>query len=280
MKVANKEQMLSHVTDDTAALVVQTPGFLGELVDLNTLADAIHAVGGLLIVVGDPIAMGLFEPPGSYGADVVIAEGQSLGLPPTFGGPRLGIFAVRKQYVRQLAGRLVGETKDKQGQRGYVLTLATREQHIRRARATSNICTNSALAALAAAVYLATLGKTGLRETAQLCFHKSHYLAEQLHERLKLDINPQLNSKSGNLSWFREFVVQLPCSAKKLNQSLATNASMVGGLDLGSVYANVPNWDKRMLLAVTEVHSKEDLDAFVTAMGIQIERLCNGDYND
>src|SRR5262249_59918042 len=162
---------------DTAALVIQNPNFFGHGEPVEGLADAVHAAGALLIVVTDPISLGLFRPPGAYGADVVVAEGQCLGIPPSFGGPHLGVFASRKAHVRGLSGHLVGETVDADGRRAYVLTLATREQHIRRAKATSNICTNSALCAVAAAVYLAAVGNRGLRQIAEVCFHRSHYAA-------------------------------------------------------------------------------------------------------
>jgi len=145
--------------------------------DLQDIADATHRANALFIVVVDPISLGLFKPPADYDADIVVAEGQSLGMVPMYGGPGLGILATKKQYARQLAGRLVGETVDSRGARGYTLTLATREQHIRRARATSNICTNAALSALAAAVYLASAGKQGLHEVANVCYQRSHYAA-------------------------------------------------------------------------------------------------------
>ena len=162
---------------ETAALVIQNPNFFGQCEPVDGLADAVRRAGALLIVVADPIALGLLRPPGAYGADVAVADGQSLGIPPSFGGPHLGIFAARREHVRRLSGHLVGETVDAEGRRGYVLTLATREQHIRRAKATSNICTNSAVCALAAAAYLATMGNRGLRGIAELCFHNSHYAA-------------------------------------------------------------------------------------------------------
>ena len=176
---------------DTAALVIQNPNFFGQCEPIDGLADAVHRAGALLIVVTDPISLGLFRPPGAYGADVVVADGQRLGIPPSFGGPHLGIFAARMAHVRRLSGHLVGETVDADGRRGYVLTLATREQHIRRAKATSNICTNSAVCALAAAVYLATMGKRGLRQVAELCFHKSHYAAAEIGKLKGFAINPQ-----------------------------------------------------------------------------------------
>jgi len=175
----------------TAALVVHNPNFFGQFEDVDALAAKVHDAGALLIVAVDPTSLGLFRPPGSYGADVAVADGQPLGIPLSFGGPHLGIFAAKQSLVRRLAGRLVGETVDVEGRRGYVLTLGTREQHIRRARATSNICTNAALTALAATVYLATLGKSGMRQVARLCYDKSHYAAERIGRLPGVTVNPQ-----------------------------------------------------------------------------------------
>ena len=166
---ADIDNVTALLDQNTAAVVIQNPNFFGQFEAVDGLAETVHRRGALLIVVADPISLGLFKPPSEYGADIVVAEGQSLGLPAYFGGPHLGIFASRIAYVRRLSGHLVGETTDSDGRRGYVLTLATREQHIRRAKATSNICTNSALCALGAAVYLATMGKAGLRQVAELC---------------------------------------------------------------------------------------------------------------
>ena len=179
-----------------------------------------HRAGALLIVVTDPIALGLFRPPGAYGADIVVAEGQSLGIPPSFGGPHLGIFATRMAHVRRLSGHLVGETVDADGRRGYVLTLATREQHIRRAKATSNICTNSAVCALGAAVYLATMGKSGLRQVAELCFHKSHYAAAEIGRLKGFAVNPQAPTQP----FFKEFVVRLPRPGRRDQRAPARTA--------------------------------------------------------
>src|SRR5262249_943576 len=180
------------------------------------LADAVHAAGALLIVATDPIALGLFAPPADDGADVVVADGQSLGIPPSFGGPHLGIFAARLRDVRRMSGHLIGETGDADGRRGYVLTLATREQHIRRAKATSNICTNSAVCALGAAVYLATMGKRGLRQVAELCWHKSHYAAAEIGKLKGFALDPPAPKQP----YFKEFVVRLPRPAAEVNRHL------------------------------------------------------------
>jgi len=249
---------------NTAALVIQNPNFLGQFEDVQGLADAVHAAGALLIVVVDPISLGLFQPPGAYGADVVAADGQALGLPVSFGGPHLGIFACRQAHVRRLAGRLVGETVDAEGKRGYVLTLGTREQHIRRARATSNICTNSALAALATAVYLATLGKSGLRRVAELCYHKSHYCAGKLAALAGVDVNPQAPDKP----FFKEFVVRLPCPVAEVNQQLLDDQGIIGGYDLGR---DDPELTRHMLVAVTETNTRAEIDRFVDGMAAAVQ---------
>jgi glycine dehydrogenase subunit 1 len=245
--------LAAHIDTDTAALVVQSPNFFGQIEDLHQMSTVCRKAGALLIVAVDPIALGLFEPPGACGADIVVADGQSLGLPPSFGGPSLGVFAARRDLVRRLPGRLVGETTDAQGRRGYVLTLATREQHIRRAKATSNICTNAALGALAASVYLATLGKQGLRRVAELCYHKSHYAATQIAKLPNLAINPQAPDKP----FFKEFVVALPRPVAAVNEVLLRDFGVIGGFDLGQVFEGQSSC---ALVAVTETASKADID--------------------
>ena len=254
------DQLKGLLDQDTAALVIQNPNFFGQCEPVEGLADAVHDAGALLIVVTDPISLGLFWPPGSYGADVVVAEGQSLGIAPSFGGPHLGIFAARMAQVRRLSGHLVGETVDADGRRGYVLTLATREQHIRRAKATSNICTNSALCALAAAAYLATVGKRGLRQVAELCFHKSHYAAAEIGELMGFEVNPQAPTKP----YFKEFVVRLPGPADEINAHLLKQHGIIGGYDLGRDAVHLKN---HMLVAVTEVNTRASIDRLVSALG-------------
>jgi glycine dehydrogenase subunit 1 len=253
------DQLKSRLDDTTAALVIQSPNFLGQFESVEGLADAVHRVGALLIVVADPIALGRFRPPGTYGADIAVAEGQSLGIPPSFGGPHLGIFAARMAHVRRLSGHIVGETVDADGRRGYVLTLATREQHIRRSKATSNICTNSTVCALAATAYLATLGKHGLRRVAELCFHKSHYAAARIAELDGFAINPQARDQP----FFKEFVVRLPRPVAEVNERLREDFGIIGGYDLGRDY---PQLRQHMLIAVTEVHPRAAIDRLVGAL--------------
>jgi glycine dehydrogenase subunit 1 len=258
--MADLGRLISLLDQNTAALVMQSPNFFGQCEAVDGLADAVHRAGALLVIATDPIALGLFKPPGEYGADVVVAEGQSLGIPPSFGGPHLGIFATHMAYVRRLSGHLVGETVDADGQRGYVLTLATREQHIRRAKATSNICTNSAICALGAAVYLATMGKSGLRQIAELCFHKSHYAAGKIGKLRGFAVNPQAPAQP----FFKEFVLRLPRSAAEVNRHLRKRHGIVGGYDLSRDYPHLPD---HMLIAVTEVNTRASIDRLVLALG-------------
>ena len=257
---AGLERLKGLLDEDTAALIIQNPNFFGQCEPIEGLAEVVHRVGALFIVATDPISLGLFRPPGAYGADVVVADGQCLGIPPSFGGPHLGIFATRMAHVRRLSGHLVGETIDADGRRGYVLTLATREQHIRRAKATSNICTNAALCALAAAAYLATLGKRGLRQVAELCFHRSHYAAAEISKLKRFEINPQAPTKP----FFKEFVVRLPAPAIEVNTHLLKQHGIIGGYDLGR---DDPRLKNHLLIAVTEVNTRDSIDRLVSALG-------------
>lgn len=241
------------LSPDCACLVTQQPNFYGYFDDLNAAVRQAHNVGALLIVVVDPISLGLFRPPGDYGADIVVAEGQPLGNPASFGGPGLGILTCRESYLRQMPGRLVSRTTDTTGQTGYVLTLQTREQHIRREHATSNICTNEALVALATTVYLAALGKTGLRRVAELCYHKAHYAAREI---------AKLNGYSLVFAepFFKEFVVRCPGPPHEINESLFRD-KIIGGFDLSETIEN------GMLLCVTEMNTRSQIDKLVTALG-------------
>jgi len=244
-----------YIDNNTALVIVQYPDFFGRVFDLTALANKAHEVGALLAVSVNPIALGLLTPPGQFGADIVTGEGQPLGLPLSFGGPYLGIFATRLEYVRKMAGRLVGETLDNRGQRAFVLTLTAREQHIRREKATSNICTNQGLMALAATVYMSYLGKHGLRQVAELCYHKAHYAARSIAAQPGYS----LWSKA---PFFNEFVVKCPTSVEHLNEHLL-GEGVLGGYDLGKDY---PELADHMLIAVTEMNSKEDIDLLVDVL--------------
>lgn len=253
---AGLAQLLNHVDGEVACLVVQTPNFLGHIEDLQGVADAVHKRGALLVVVADPVALGLLKSPGEFGADVVVGEGQGMGAGLSFGGPYLGFFATREKYVRKMAGRLVGQTVDAEGNRGFVLTLSTREQHIRREKATSNICTNQGLVALAAAVYMAALGKCGLRRIAELCYHKAHYAADRIDE---LEGYIVLRGRP----FFKEFVVRCPRPVSEINGYLLDEWGIVGGYDLENDY---PRLGGHMLVCVTEMNPREEIDMLVGAL--------------
>ena len=254
------------IDDATSCLVVQYPNFYGYLEDLEGLTGQVHSNGALIVVSADPIAMGMFNPPGHYGADIVTGEGQPLGIPASFGGPYVGLFSTKQQYIRQMPSRLSGRTVDSQGRTGYVLTLQTREQHIRRERATSNICTNEALYALASTIYLAALGKQGLRQVAELCYQKAHYAAGEIAKLPGYQI-PDLGAGPLDGTFFQEFVVRCPASPVDINRHLLER-NILGGLDISengdSGAGGIPNG---MLLCVTEMNTRADIDALVTALG-------------
>ncbi len=241
------------VGDDVAAILVQQPNFFGCLEDAARLSEAAHAAGALLVACVDPISLGLLTPPGEYDADIVVGEGQGLGCPMGYGGPLLGFFACKNKYVRRLPGRIVGETTDVDGKRAFVMTLRTREQDIRRERATSNICTNEALYALAATVYLATMGKQGLKQVADLCLQKSHYAASEI-TRL-----PGYTLLFPGTPFFKEFAVRTPVDPELINARLL-DRGIVGGLPLGPLY---PEMGHALLLCVTEQRTKDEIDALV-----------------
>jgi glycine dehydrogenase subunit 1 len=244
-----------HLDDQTAGVIVANPDFLGEVHDLKSAAERVHRPGALFVVSAYPLSLGLYRAPGDYGADVVVGEGQCLGNPLAFGGPCLGIFACKQPYIRKMAGRLVGQTVDTEGRRGFVLTLQAREQHIRREKATSNICTNQALCALAAAVYLSTLGKGGLRQVAELCYHKAHYAARKINNLPGFRVDRKKE-------FFNEFVVQCPRPVSEINAMLRER-NILGGYDLVCDYPHLGN---AMLIAVTEMNTKEQIDALVNAL--------------
>lgn len=249
---------IAEVLDDkTAALVVQSPNFFGCIEDVTALAERAHAVGALMVVaVTEAISFGLLKSPGACGADIAVAEGQSFGVPLSFGGPYVGLFATRDKYARQIPGRLVGEAHDAQGRRGFVLTLATREQHIRREKATSNICTNEGLIALAATVYLETMGRQGLREVAEQCAQKAAYTANRIGEIPGFSIRHSAPR-------FNEFVVGGPIPAKELLSRLASERSITGGLALSRYYKDRPN---EFLVCVTELNTKAQIDELVEGL--------------
>ena len=246
------------IDDETAALVVQSPNFFGCVEDLSALADAAHAKGALLIVaITEAMSLGLLKSPGACGADIVVAEGQSFGVPLSFGGPYVGLFGTREKYARQIPGRLVGEAYDKKGRRGFVLTLATREQHIRREKATSNICTNEGLIALAATVYLETMGRRGVQEAAHQCAQKAAYAARAI---------AKLNGYSVPFTgpYFNEFVVRGPGRAVELLERLGKENGIDGGIALSRFIPDRPN---DFLVCVTETNSREQIDRLIQALG-------------
>ena len=245
------------VDNETAALVVQSPNFFGCIEDVSALADAAHAKGALLVVVvTEAMSLGLLKSPGACGADIVVAEGQSFGVPLSFGGPYVGLFATREKYARQIPGRLVGEAYDKQGRRGFVLTLATREQHIRREKATSNICTNEGLIALAATVYLETMGRRGVQEAAHQCAQKAAYAARAI-------ASVKGYSLPFSAPCFNEFVVRAPMNSVELLSRLGKEKAINGGIALSRFMPDRPN---DFLVCVTETNSRAQIDALAAGL--------------
>ena len=250
--VTDLEAVKAQIDSGVAAVVAQIPNAFGCLEPMQTLADLAHQNGALLIVVANPISLGILRPPGSYDADIVVGEGQPLGIDLGFGGPYLGLFACRESLMRKVPGRIVGMTRDAHGRRGFVLTLQAREQHIRRARATSNICTNEAMMALAATVYLSALGKEGFREVALQGLLKAHYCFDQL---TKLEGVKALFPKP----FFNEFAVELPTDPERVNQKLVKQG-FLGGFPLRRWEPSLTNgW----LVCVTETNSRIGMDRFV-----------------
>jgi glycine dehydrogenase subunit 1 len=254
--VTDPDALRKTVTEKTAAVMVQYPNFFGGLEDLDAAATVAHDKGALLVVSVDPIALALLRPPGEAGADIVVGEGQGLGSPTTFGGPYLGLFACRQELVRRMPGRLVGATVDTSGRRGFVLTLQTREQHIRREKATSNICTNVALVALGATIYLALMGKEGLRRVATLSTAKAHYAADVLGRV------PGVARRFG-APFFKEFVLKLPKSPDRVLRALRKR-KILGGIALGQFDRALRD---SLLVAVTESRTREEIDRYAAALG-------------
>ncbi len=255
------ETDLSKLDDKTAALVVQSPNFFGCVEDLQTLGDKAHEVGALLIVVfTEAISLGLLKTPGECGADIVVGEGQSFGIPMSFGGPHLGLFACKEKYVRNMPGRLAGVAYDKNGNRGFVLTLSTREQHIRREKATSNICTNQGLIALAATIYMETMGKKGLQEVATQNAQKAAYAKKQIASVEGFSI-------PFNAPTFNEFVVRAPKNATEMLEKLRLENEIIGGLALSKYYSENAN---DFLVCVTETNTKAQIDDLIKALEISV----------
>jgi len=250
--------LIEGIDDRTSCVVVQYPDILGRIGDLSELAERCHAAGALLIaVVTEPVALGAIRAPGEMGADIVVGEGQSIGVGLNFGGPYVGLFATRDKYVRQMPGRLAGETVDAEGKRGFVLTLSTREQHIRREKATSNICTNSGLCALAFTIHMTLLGEKGLRKLAEA----NHYMALEAAERLARIPGVELV----NDTFFNEFTLRLPKEARPVARTMAERG-VLGGVSLGRLYPGVESLENGLVVAVTETCTRSDIQALARAL--------------
>lgn len=250
--VTDPAELKNVISEKTAGVLIQHPNFLGCLEEVQELESIIHATGTLFVTSNDPISLGIIAPPGEYNVDIMTGEGQGLGNSLNFGGPYFGIFAAKKEYVRKMPGRIAGATVDKKGRRGFVLTLQTREQHIRREKATSNICTNQALNALAGTVYLTLMGKQGFVEVANQCLQKSHYLANEI---AKIE---SYHVKFSN-PFFKEFVVEIPGNPEALLKKLREK-NVIGGIDLSQFDYGFQN---EILIAVTEKRTRQELDYFV-----------------
>ncbi len=250
--VTDLAQLKEKISNDTSCVIVQNPNFFGCLEEVKKIEEITHQSGSLYIVSVDPISLGLLVPPGEYNADMAVGEGQALGSKLNFGGPYLGIFTSKKKFLRKIPGRIVGETIDKEGKRGFVLTLQTREQHIRRERATSNICTNQALNALRAVIYLSTLGEKGLPKVAELCLQKSHYAARRIYQIPGFE--PTFTSP-----FFKEFAVKCPIPPNKINKLLWDN-KILGGFELSRLYPQLQN---SLLFCVTEKRTRGDIDRLI-----------------
>jgi glycine dehydrogenase subunit 1 len=252
------ERLLDAIDAETSCVVVQYPDILGRISDLSEVAERAHAAGALLIaVVTEPVALGLIRSPGEMGADIVVGEGQSIGVGLNFGGPYVGLFATRDKYVRQMPGRLAGETVDAEGKRGFVLTLSTREQHIRREKATSNICTNSGLCALAFSIHMTLLGEKGLRQLASLNHSKAVAAADRLSQVRGVELI------SG--TFFNEFTLRLPREARPVVRAMAEK-DVLGGVSLGRLYPGAEALENGLVVAVTETNTHEDVEALAAAL--------------
>lgn len=252
---SNREEIYKYLDDRTAAVILQNPNFFGAIDDHSDISERCHKTGALAIESVYPISLGVLKTPREMGADIVTGEGQSLGIPLSFGGPYLGFMATRKEFVRKMPGRIVGVTTDEEGRRGFVLTLQTREQHIRREKATSNICSNEALCALRALVYMVLLGKEGLKEVAELCMEKAEYAKKRL-ERVK-GVEVKRSSPT-----FNEFTIQLPKDSNEVIDRMIEKG-FEPGFPLGRYYKGMENY---MLVAVTEKRTKNEIDMFGKAL--------------
>ena len=250
--VTDIKQLENAINSNTAAIIVQNPNFFGSIEDVTRVTNYAHERGTLALVVVEPVSLGILKPPGEAGADIVVGEGQGLGNYLNYGGPYLGFIATKEQYTRRLPGRIVGQTTDREGKRAFVLTLQAREQHIRREKATSNICSNEALCALRATVYLSLLGKKGFRDLAETCLQKAHYLAGRIMEKTKF----KLAFKS---PFFQEFVIKCPLPVNHVLSNLK-HVGILGGIDLSRYY---PDLKDHLLISVTEKRTKAELDLLV-----------------
>lgn len=253
---ASMEKLLPLIDSETALVMVQYPDFFGRIIDYKPLAEAVHNAGALLSVSVNPTALGILTPPGEFGADIVTGEGQPLGIPLSYGGPYLGIFAVTNELLRKISGRLIGQTVDAAGELAYVMTLTAREQHIRREKATSNICTNQGLMALASTIYLSLLGKQGFEQVANLCYQKAHYAAKQIDSIQGYEL------AFSDTPFFHEFAIRCPTPVEHLLEDLRAY-DILGGFDLGKEY---PELEGCLLMAVTEKIHKEDIDLLHDAL--------------
>ncbi len=252
------EALAAAIDESTSCVVVQYPDILGRIADLTLLADAAHAKGALLVVVvTEPVALGVLRSPGEMGADIVVGEGQALGVGLQFGGPYVGLFATREKFVRQMPGRLCGETVDAEGRRGFVLTLSTREQHIRREKATSNICTNSGLCALAFSIHMTLLGEKGLRALAEVNHANACAAAERLSQVPGVELVTPL--------FFNEFTLRLPQETRPVVRALA-DRGVLAGVSLGRLYPEGEGRENGLVVAVTETVTPEDVEAYASAL--------------
>jgi glycine dehydrogenase subunit 1 len=256
------EDLAGKLDETVSCVIVQHPNFFGNLEEVEEISKLVHSKGALFIVTYDPISLGVLKKPGEYDADIAVAEGQCLGNPMIYGGPYLGLLSCKEAFVRKIPGRLVGQTVDRNGKRCWVLTLQTREQHIRREKATSNICTNQGLFALRASVYLAALGPKGLTETAELCFRKAHFLMDLL---CKIPgVKPKFNQQ-----FFKEFTIELPCAAQPVINALVKDR-ILAGLCQGRWFKEMANV---MTIAVTEKRTRSELENYAALFGAAVKAV-------